>query len=77
MRENADQSNSEYGHFSRSVTNILYQELVKKKAIVFQLNNIVYNEEKYRYIWHRNIMLSINIIILLLLASNRRLILLR
>ena len=59
---------------------ILYQELVKKKEKYsdrFELKTIVYNEERYPYIWQWNICTCSNFIVFFLLASNKRTIFLR
>ena len=66
------------------LTSVLYQELVKGKDKYsnyifkyFEINNIVYSEKEYAYIWQCSIYLCSNFNALFLLASNKHPILLR
>ena len=62
------------------LTSVLYQELVKGKdkySNYFEINNIVYSEKEYAYIWQCSMYLCSNFNALLLLASNKHPILLR
>ena len=43
MRENADQDNSEYGHFSRSVITNLYA----KEWLIINMTNCIFSRGNY------------------------------
>ena len=58
----------------RRLVNVFYQVLVNRKEKDddhFELNNIIYNEKKYRCIWQGNIHLFSTFIVLFILASNK------